>query len=77
MAAKPSSPRRALLVRFVGSPWGSAFLIAFLLVGTLSVGVFTYYYSKYARIIEDKLRNGPVREYFPALCGSAAGDGGR
>ena len=59
MAAKPSSPRRALLLRFVGSPWGRAFLISFLVVGTLSVGVFTYYYSKYARIIEDKLRNGP------------------
>ena len=59
MAAKPSSPRRALLVRFVKSPWGRAFLISFLVLGTLSVGVFTYYYSKYARIIEDKLRNGP------------------
>ncbi|HSR08695.1 MAG TPA: PBP1A family penicillin-binding protein [Bryobacteraceae bacterium] len=59
MAAKPSSPRRALLLRFVGSPWGRAFLISFLVLCTLSVGVFTYYYSKYARIIEDKLRNGP------------------
>ena len=59
MAAKPPSPRRALLVRFLKNPWARAFLISFLLLGTLSVGVFTYYYSKYARIIEDKLRNGP------------------
>ncbi len=59
MAAKPKSPRRALLVRFVASPWGRAFLISFLVLGTLSVGVFTYFYSKYAHIIEDKLRNGP------------------
>ncbi len=59
MAAKPPSPRRALLVRFVTSPWGRAFLISFLVLGALSVGVFTYYYGKYARIIEDKLRNGP------------------
>ena len=59
MAAKPKSPRRALLLRFVGSPWGRAFLISFLVLGTLSVGVFTYFYSKYAHIIEDKLRNGP------------------
>ena len=59
MAAKPPSPRRALLLRFVMNPWGRTFLIAFLVLGTLSVGVFTYYYGKYARIIEDKLRNGP------------------
>ena len=59
MAAKPPSPRRALLVRFIKNPWGRAFLISFLLLGTLSVGVFTYYYGKYAHIIEDKLRNGP------------------
>jgi len=30
-----------------------------LVLGTLSGGVFTYYYSKYAHIIEEKLRNGP------------------
>ncbi len=59
MASKPLSPRRALLVRFVGSAWGRAFLVSFLVLGTLAVGVFTYYYGKYARIIEDKLRNGP------------------
>ena len=59
MAAKPSSPRRALLVRFLKNPWARAFLISFLVLGTLSGGVFTYYYSKYAHIIEEKLRNGP------------------
>jgi len=59
VAAKPSSPRRALLVRFLKNPWARAFLISFLVLGTLSGGVFTYYYSKYAHIIEEKLRNGP------------------
>lgn len=59
MAAKPPSPRRALLVRFVTNPWGRAFLIGALVLSSISVGVFIYYYGKYARIIEDKLRNGP------------------
>ncbi len=59
MAVKPPNPRTALLVRFVTNPWGRAFLIAFLVLGSLSIGTFAYYYSKYARIIEDKLRNGP------------------
>src|ERR1700676_148172 len=39
--------------------WGRAFLIAFLVLSSVSVGVFTFYYHKYAKIIEDKLRNGP------------------
>jgi penicillin-binding protein 1B len=59
VAAKPTTPRRSLVIRFVTNPWGRAFLISFLVLGSVSVGAFTYYYSKYARIIEDKLRNGP------------------
>jgi penicillin-binding protein 1B len=57
--AKPPNPRRAPVIRFITNPWGRAFLIALLVLGSTSVGVFAYYYSKYARIIEDKLRNGP------------------
>src|SRR6266849_2767605 len=41
------------------NPWGKAFLLAFTVSVTLSVGVFTYYYVKYARMIEEKLRAGP------------------
>jgi penicillin-binding protein 1B len=59
MAKKSQVPHKSLFVRFILNPWGRAFLVAFVLLGSLSVGVFTYYYMKYARIIEDKLRNGP------------------
>jgi penicillin-binding protein 1B len=47
------------LVRFLTNPWGRTFLIAFLVLSSVSVGVFTFYYHKYAKIIEEKLRNGP------------------
>ena len=59
MAAKPPSPHLAPLARFLKNPWGRAFLISFLVLGSVSVGAFTYYYAKYAHIIEEKLRNGP------------------
>jgi len=59
VAAKPPSPHLAPLARFLKNPWGRAFLISFLVLGSVSVGAFTYYYAKYAHIIEEKLRNGP------------------
>ena len=59
MANKPPPLKRSLLVRFLTNPWGRAFLIVFLVTSSVSVGVFTFYYHKYAKIIEDKLRNGP------------------
>ena len=40
-------------------PWGRAFLIIFLLVNTAALLTFTFYYSKYARMIEQKLLSGP------------------
>ncbi len=59
MAIKVLARNRALLVRFVMNPWGRAFIVAFALCGTLMVATFTYFYVKYAGIIEEKLRNGP------------------
>jgi len=59
MAVKFQVPRRALLVRFLMNPWGRAFLATFTLLAILSVGTFTYFYAKYANIIEEKLRKGP------------------
>jgi penicillin-binding protein 1B len=50
VAVKVQGSRKALFVRF---------LMAFVLSATLGIGIFTYYYVKYARIIEAKLRNGP------------------
>jgi penicillin-binding protein 1B len=59
VANKPPPLKRSLLVRFLTNPWGRTFLIAFLVLSSVSVGVFAFYYHKYAKIIEDKLRNGP------------------
>jgi penicillin-binding protein 1B len=56
-AAAPS--KRSLLGRLFSSTWGRAFLISFTLLATLSAGTFTYFYLKYAAIIEDKLKRGP------------------
>jgi penicillin-binding protein 1B len=59
VALKFQISRKSLIVRFLMNPWGRAFLAAFTISATLGVGAFTYYYVKYARIIEDKLKNGP------------------
>jgi penicillin-binding protein 1B len=59
VAVKFQISRKSLAVRFLMNPWGRAFLLAFTICSTVGVGVFTFYYVKYARIIEDKLKNGP------------------
>jgi len=59
VAIKFQLPQKSLAVRLVKNPWTRAALIAFVLVSTAGIGTFTYYYGKYARIIEDKLKNGP------------------
>ena len=59
MAFKFQIPRRALLVRFILSRSGKIFLLAFVLTLTGGLAAFTYYYSKYARITEEKLKAGP------------------
>jgi len=41
------------------NPWGKYLILAIALAMTLSVGAFTYYYVKYARMIEEKLKAGP------------------
>ncbi len=52
-------PNKALFVRFILNPWGKAFLLAFVVTVTIGLSVFTYYYAKYARITEEKLKAGP------------------
>jgi penicillin-binding protein 1B len=56
---KVQVPRRALLVRFVLSPWGKAFLATFLVLFAASVLVFSWFWVKYARLIDQKLTAGP------------------
>jgi penicillin-binding protein 1B len=52
-------PANSTFLRFVRNPWGRAFLIAFLVLGLAGGAVFTHYYFKYARLIEEKLEAGP------------------
>ena len=58
MAFNVKVPKKALLVRFIMSPWGKAFIILSLLFFTLALGAVTFLYVKYSRLIESKLRNG-------------------
>lgn len=46
-------------MRFIMHPWGRAFLVVFLVANTIALLTFSYYYSSYARLIEEKLRQGP------------------
>jgi penicillin-binding protein 1B len=52
-------PRQAYLVRFLLHPAGKALVISFTLAFLLIAGVFTHYYTKYSRLIDQKLRAGP------------------
>jgi penicillin-binding protein 1B len=51
--------RKSLLVRFILSRWGKAFIVLSIVGLTAAVITFTYYYVKYGRLIEDKLAAGP------------------
>ena len=51
--------RNSLFVRFLMSPWGKAFVLTVALLATIGTAVFTFYYVKYARLIEEKLKDGP------------------
>ena len=59
MPVKVQVPRRALLVRFVLSPWGKAFVGLSVACLTVFVLVFTYFWMKYGRVIDQKLSAGP------------------
>ncbi len=52
-------PAGSRLARFVLGPLGRMLVIGVALLSILAVGVFTYYYSKYSRLIDEKLRVGP------------------
>jgi len=55
----PIKLRRSLFARFLLSPFGKITVLAVAMLATVGVGVFTFYYVKYARLIEEKLRDGP------------------
>ncbi|HKW96532.1 MAG TPA: PBP1A family penicillin-binding protein [Bryobacteraceae bacterium] len=49
----------ARLARFITGPLGKVALVGFILLVTFGVLSFTYYYVKYSRLIDQKLRGGP------------------
>jgi len=52
-------PKGARLTRFVLSPVGKILLASIALVTVAGVGVFTYFYTTYSKLIDQKLRVGP------------------
>ncbi len=52
-------PKTAGLAQFFLRPAGRILVIGVALFTVVGLGVFTYYYSKYSRLIDDKLRGGP------------------
>jgi len=70
-------PRSAGLAQFFLRPGGKALLIGFSVVTILGLGVFTYFYSHYSRLIDEKLRVGPfvnTAKLFAAPQSVAVGD---
>src|SRR5690242_14577873 len=55
-------PRSAKLARFVLMPAGRILVIGLALLVVLGLGVFTYFYSHYSRMIDEKLRAGPFAQ---------------
>ncbi len=58
MSVKVQVPRRALLVRFFLSRWGKIFLATTVALFTIGLAVLTYFYVKYSRLVEEKLKAG-------------------
>ncbi|HKE22758.1 MAG TPA: PBP1A family penicillin-binding protein [Bryobacteraceae bacterium] len=52
-------PTNAGLVKLLLSPLGRVLVAGLAIFTILSVGVFTYYYAKYAKVIDQKLQVGP------------------
>src|SRR5581483_3436624 len=52
-------PRSAGLARFVVKPVGRILVIGLALLTIAGLGTFTYFYSRYSRLIDQKLRAGP------------------
>jgi len=59
VAVKVQVPKKASAVHFALHPIGKILLVLVVLSFTAGLGVFTYYYVKYSRLIETKLQAGP------------------
>jgi penicillin-binding protein 1B len=70
-------PKTAGLAQFFLKPAGRILVIGVVLSVVVGLGVFTYYYSKYSRLIDDKLKAGPfavTAKLFAAPQSVAVGD---
>jgi penicillin-binding protein 1B len=56
---KVTVPRRARLARFLLGPVGRVLIGTFLLFMFAGLGAFTYFYSKYSKVVNEKLVAGP------------------
>ena len=52
-------PQGANLARFLLSPFGKILMVLTAVVMLGGFGIFTYYYVKFSRLVDEKLRNGP------------------
>ncbi len=59
MAVRLQIPKSALLVRMLLHPVGKFFLASTVLLFVVGLGVFTYFYVHYAKLIDEKLSVGP------------------
>ena len=55
-------PRSAGLARFFLRPVGGVLIVGFALCIVVGLGTFTYFYSRYSRLIDQKLRAGPFAQ---------------
>lgn len=59
MAVRIQVPQKSRFTRVLLSRWGRAVIIAFLVIGLGGLVTFSYYYARYAKLIEQKLAAGP------------------
>ena len=70
-------PGNSAITRFLLGPVGRIAIMACALLVIVVLGVFTYFYAKYSRVIDEKLRLGPFANNAKIFAGpeTAAGDG--
>ena len=47
------------LIRFFLGPWGRILIMGSALLVILVLGIFTFFYARYSRVIDEKLSAGP------------------
>jgi penicillin-binding protein 1B len=70
-------PRSAGFTRFILGPAGRVLILGFALFTIIGLGAFTYFYARYSRLIDEKLRVGPfanTAKIFAAPQSIAVGD---